>query len=78
MLNCRIKLDDLRGELDASLEATSYFRQKFEAEQRRAENAAIEARAAQRRALKFSEEREYLYGEISRLKGASLSSSIVE
>ena len=66
----RSKLDDFRGELDASLQATNNCRQKCETEERRAENAAIEARAAQRRIIQMNQEREYLQAEISRLKGA--------
>ncbi|KAI6238040.1 hypothetical protein M3Y99_00731000 [Aphelenchoides fujianensis] len=66
----KTKLDDLRGELDSSLEATTYFRQKLEAEQRRTENLNIELRAAQRRVQQFGEEREFLQSEIGRLKEA--------
>ncbi|KAI6221587.1 hypothetical protein M3Y95_00977900 [Aphelenchoides besseyi] len=66
----KTKMEDLRGELDSSLEATTYFRQKLESEQRRNENLSIELRAANRRAQQFGEEREFLQSEIARLKEA--------
>ncbi|KAI6179086.1 hypothetical protein M3Y98_00572500 [Aphelenchoides besseyi] len=66
----KTKMEDLRGELDSSLEATTYFRQKLESEQRRNENLNIELRAANRRAQQFGEEREFLQSEIARLKEA--------
>lgn len=66
----KIKLEDLRGELDSSLNATTYYREKLESAERRIENLSIELRSALANAQQLADERAFHQGEINQLKEA--------
>ncbi|KAI6184656.1 hypothetical protein M3Y97_00619600 [Aphelenchoides bicaudatus] len=64
------KLEDLRGELDASLNATIFYREKLEAEESRTESLNSELKAARLTLHQLTDEREFYQKEITRLKDA--------
>lgn len=70
MLLKTVDFVDLRGELDSSLGATTYYRQKLETEEHRTENLSSELRNSRSNIQQLTDEREFYQSEISQLKTA--------
>lgn len=62
-------MDDLHGELDASLHTNTFFRNRLDEEEKRLENLTQELIQSRRHAQEVAEERQMAQAEAQRLRG---------
>lgn len=65
----RIKLDDLHGELDASMQTNKFFRGRHEENEKKREKLIIEINEKQFNLQQINDEKTFLQSEVERLKG---------
>lgn len=62
-------MDDLHGELDASMQTNKFFRDRHDENEKKRENLMREIGEKQFQLQQFSDEKTFLQSEVDRLKG---------